>query len=113
VQELPGGGQTGIEGAATPPAAPPADPQLVVTTARASGAEIEVWNSRATLMERWLELMEDRWSSSQPAASAAADLRLATFRSLWGQAVERLLALLARSLSADRSLALLLRVPGS
>jgi hypothetical protein len=113
VQELPGGGQSGIEGAATPPAAPPADPQPVVMTARASGAEREVWNSRATVMERLLELMEDRWSSSQPAAPAAPDLQLATFRTLWSQALDRLLASLHRSLSADRSLALLFQVPGS
>jgi hypothetical protein len=122
MQELPGGGQSGIEGAAAPPAAPPAYPQPVVMTARASGAEPGVWNSRATLMERLLELMEDRWSWSQPTApsasaapsgSAAPDLQLATFRTLWGQAVERLLASLARSLSADRSLALLFEVPGS
>ena len=116
VQELPGGGQSGIEGAATPPAAPPADPQPLVTTARASGAELEVWNSRAIVMERLLEWMDDRWSSSQPAAPsapAAPELQLATFRSLWGQAMERLLGSLARSLSADLSLALLFPVPGS
>ena len=57
-------------------------------------------------MERLLALADDRWSSSQPAAPTAANQSLATFLSLWGQAVERLLASLARSLSSDRGLAL-------
>src|SRR5437879_62418 len=106
VQELPGGGQSGIEGAASPPPAPPDDPGAVTASARDPASSLWVWDSKAAIMERLLALADDRWSSSQPAAPTAADQSLATFRSLWGQAVERLLASLARSLSSDRGLAL-------
>jgi hypothetical protein len=112
VQEPPGGGQSGIVDAA-PPAAPPVDPQPVVTAVRDRGAGLPVWQGRVTAMERMFALLDDRWSSSQPAAPPAADLRLAAFRSQWGQAVERLLASLARGFSSDRGLALLFRGPGS
>jgi hypothetical protein len=63
-------------------------------------------------MERLLALSDARWSASPSAALTAADQSLVTFRSLWGQAVDRLLASLARSFSSDRSMALLSRVPG-
>jgi hypothetical protein len=112
-QELPGGGQSGTDGAASPPPAPPADPQPVVTAARDSGTGPQIWDSRATIMERLLALADDRWSWGQLAAQTAAAQSLATFRALWGHAVERLLASLARNLSSDRSLALLFRAPGS
>jgi hypothetical protein len=95
-QQLPGGGQTGVVGAAAPPAPPAVDPSPVVVeagdddpTALAAFHHITATDIAGFLTE-----------------SDTPDWRLATFRSQWGPAAERLLAALARGFAADGGLVL-------
>jgi hypothetical protein len=113
VQELPGGGQSGIEDAAAPPPPPPSDPQPVVASPVAAGW-VDNWQRRSPAMLSELCECPYRGEDAAPmAAPRSADQRLAEFRSLWDQAARRLLASLTRSFGSDNGLALLFRPPGS
>ncbi len=126
-QGLPGGGQAGVEGAAAPPAPPAADPAPLVVEAgggdpTGSGAfsgVLEAWDLATVARSRHLEWLDRGWTSGYawshaPATDVAGfvtevalpDPRLASFRSLWGPAAERLLTALARGFAADGGLAL-------
>ena len=113
VQELPGGGQSGIEGAAAPPPPPPSDPEPVVASPLATGW-VDSWELRSpALLSELCECPYAGIASASMPAPPPADQRLAQFRSLWDQAAQRLLASLMRGFRTDRGLALLFRSPGS
>jgi hypothetical protein len=95
-QQLPGGGQTSVVGAAAPPAPPAVDPSPVVVeagdgdpTAVASPQHIEATDVAGFVTE-----------------SDTSDWRLDAFRSQWGPAAERLLTALTRGFAADGGLVL-------
>lgn len=99
-QQLPGGGQTGVVGAAAPPPPPPVDPAPVVVQAGDEDpSALAALRGSATDIAGFLT------------ESDATDWRLASFRSQWGPAAERLLAALARALASDGGL--VLRFPGA
>ena len=113
VQEVPGGGQSGIEDASAPPPPPPSDPVPEVASPAAGGwVDSWQWRSPATL-SRLCECPYGAVESATMAAPSSAELRLAEFRSLWDRAAQRLLASLIRGLRPDRGLALQLQGPGS
>lgn len=126
-QQLPGGGQAGVQGVAAPPPPPPVDPSPVVVeagdddpTALATfQGVVEPWTLDPTARGRHLEWLERGWArayawADHPATEVAGfvtevdapDPRLATFRTEWGPAAERLLSALARGLGADGGIAL-------
>lgn len=101
-RQLPGGGQTRVEGADVPPHPPSPDPKAVI---------VEAGNDDPAALAGWV------WAFAWPDHSAtevagfvtevdARDPRLVTFRALWGPAAQRLLAALARGIAADGGLAL-------
>ena len=133
-QQLPGGGQTGVQGAVTPPPPPPAEPEPVVaetdSQATFSGV-LQPWETGVTAMGRVAEWPDRDWvrgfswpahlpgpsafrvgaspddTADATAAAALADrARFATFRILWGEAVERLLASVGGGLAGDDGVAL-------
>jgi hypothetical protein len=93
-QELPGGGQTGVVGAAAPPAPPAVDPSPVVVEAGDDDPTASASHGSATDIAGFVTEYD------------AADWRLASFRSQWGPAAERLLTALARGIAADGGLVL-------
>ena len=100
-QQLPGGGQTSVVGAAAPPPPPAVNPSPVVVqaggddpTALASFQHVSATDIAGFVTE-----------------SDAPDWRLATFRSQWGPAAERLLASLTRGFAAEGGLVLRFRSP--
>jgi hypothetical protein len=93
-QELPGGGQTGVVGAAAPPAPPAVDPSPVVVEAGGDDPTASASPGSATDIAGFVTEYD------------AADWRLASFRSQWGPAAERLLTALARGIAADGGLVL-------
>ena len=126
-QQLPGGGQAGVEDAVAPPPPPAANPSPVIvevgdedpTALGAFRGLVEPWDREAMARSRHLEWLERGWTWAYvwPDRSAtnvagfvtevdSPDPRLASFRELWGPAAERLLAALARGLAADGGLAL-------
>ena len=126
-QQLPGGGQAGVENAAAPPAPPSTDPLPVVvqagdedpTAVSAFSGAPEPWDLESVARSRHLAWLERGWAvayawPSRPATEIAgfviepdqADPRLAGFREQWGPAAERLLAALALGLMTDGGLAL-------
>ena len=126
-QQLPGGGQTGVEGAVAPPSPPSVAPSPVVVEAgdedpTALGAfrgVLEPWELEPIARSRHLEWLERGWAVGYawPDHSAIEiagfvieaepmDPRLASFREQWGPAAERLLSALADGLVADGGLAL-------
>ncbi len=121
VQQLPGGGQTGVEGAAAPPQPPSADPAPVIieagvqdpTALAAFRGVLEPWELGPVARSRNLEWLERGWEwvhvwPDHPATEIAGfvterdapDPRLASFRALWGPAAQRLLTALARGFAA-------------
>jgi len=109
-QQLPGGGQSAVQGAAAPPPPPPADP-IPVTVQAGLIAPTDVagfaWPFLAATDVMGF-VIDD---AGEPATVAQADSpvthpRLDAFHQLWRPTVERLLSALARSLTADRGLAL-------
>ncbi|MGZ6256670.1 MAG: SpoIID/LytB domain-containing protein [Candidatus Limnocylindria bacterium] len=94
LQQLPGGGQTGVAGAAAPPPPPAVNPSPVVVQAGADDPTAP----RAMIVATDIEGFVTEYSSP--------DSRLETFRTLWGPAAERLLAALARGLASDGGLVL-------
>jgi hypothetical protein len=113
VQELPGGGQSGIEGAAAPPAPPPSDPEPVVASQVGRGW-VDSWQLRSpAILSHLCECPYGGVDWASMPSPLSADQRLAEFRSLWDQAAQRLLATLIRSFRSDRGLALLFRTRGS
>lgn len=126
-QQLPGGGQVGVEGAVAPPPPPSLDPSPVTveagdedpTALGAFSGVVEPWDLEAMARSRHLEWLERGWAwgyawPDNEATDVAGfvtevdppDPRLASFRELWGPAAERLLTALARGLAADGGLAL-------
>lgn len=126
-QQLPGGGQAGVEGAVVPPPPPSVDPDPVVveagdedpTSLAAFRGVLEGWDLDTTARSRHLAWLERGWAVAYawpvgPATEIAGfvieanatDSRLVGFRQQWGPAAERLLAALARGLAADGGLAL-------
>jgi stage II sporulation SpoD-like protein len=126
-QQLPGGGQAGVQGVAAPPPPPPVDPSPVVveagdddpTAAAVFQGVVEPWDLEPTARGRHLEWLERGWAhayawADHPATEVAGfvtevdppDPRLASFRTQWGPAAERLLSALARGLGADGGIAL-------
>ncbi len=131
-QQLPGGGQAGVEGAVAPPPPPSADPEPVVVEAgdadpTALGAFRgipESWDLEPVARSRHLAWLERGWAvgyawPARPATEIAGfvievdviDPRLAGFREQWGPAAERLLSALTQGLVADGGLALRLFGP--
>jgi hypothetical protein len=111
-QELPGGGQSPVAGAAEPPPPPAADPEPVVAVARQAAAPLH----RTPPLTRGLPELSD--SYTRPAigvtawlggdlrpAEAGADARLAAFPALWHAALRQLVEALAVDLAAGRPLA--------
>jgi len=133
-QQLPGGGQTDVQGAAAPPPPPPAEPEPVVTETDQQvtfSGKLQAWETGVTAMSRVAEWPERSWvrgfawpahlpgpsafrvgaspddTADATAAAALADrARFATFRILWGEAVERLLASVVGGLAGDDGVAL-------
>ncbi len=133
-QSLPGGGQTGVQGATAPPRPPPADPAPVAVEAgdddpialAAFRGTVQTWDLGAMARSRHLEWLERGWSGvflwpDHPATEIAGfvthvdspDPRLASFRAEWGPAAERLLAALARGLAGEGGLELGFVAPSS
>lgn len=133
-QSLPGGGQTGVKGAAAPPPPPPSDPTPMLveagnddpTALAAFRGTMQPWDLGAMARSRHLEWLERGWTwvfvwPDHPATEIAGfvtqvdspDPRLASFRADWGPAAERLLAALARGLAGEGSLALGFLAPRS
>ncbi len=134
-QQLPGGGQAGVQGAATPPPPPPAKPEPVIVEtdvdSKFSG-ELQPWELGETAMSRVAEWPERGWVrgfawpanlpgptatvAEPPAAGddlAAGDrANLVTFRLLWGDAAARLMTALVRIFTNDGGVALRLLDPG-
>jgi hypothetical protein len=121
-QGAPGGGQAGVAGAVAPPPPPAADPSPVLVSAgsegpSASAGSLAAWEMGRQVRDRnpaWLEHAWE-WALVWPVQQAtdvagfvteveSVDPRLATFRTQWGPAAERLLQSLARGL-ADGGLA--------
>jgi Stage II sporulation protein len=100
-QELPGGGQAGLQGAVAPPPPPSSQPAPVVVEAGDDDptAPSTVGDGSATEIAGFLTEVD------------GSDPRLAGFRSQWGPAAGRLLTVLARRLAADGGLFLRFRVP--
>jgi len=96
-QQLPGGGQTGVTSAAAPPPPPPSDPAPVVVAAGTDDPTAPLGYGAMLTVSDVAGFVTERDS---------LDRRLATFRSLWGPAAERLLAALARGLASDGGLVL-------
>jgi hypothetical protein len=96
-QQLPGGGQTGVASAAAPPPAPPADPAPVV---------VEAGNQDPTAPLGYGATLTVSDIAGFITARDSLDPRLATFRSLWGPAAERLLAALAHGFASEGGLVL-------
>jgi hypothetical protein len=126
-QQLPGGGQAGVEGAVAPPPPPSVDPEPIVVVAGDEDPTVigafrgvrEAWQLGPTALSRHLVWLERGWAvayawPSRPATEIAGfvseadpiDPRLAGFRDQWGPAAERLLSALAQGLVADGGLAL-------
>ena len=95
-QQLPGGGQTGVVGAAAPPAPPAVDPSPVV---------VEAGDHDPTALAAFHHITATDIAGFVT-ESDTPDWRLATFRSQWGPAAERLLAALTRGFAADGGLVL-------
>jgi Stage II sporulation protein len=88
-QELPGGGQSGVEGATAPPPPPAANPRPVVAAAAPQPVIVDDVGG-PTPWTRWMVRMDhllEAWDSAAPAVvptvRPSADLRLTTFRVLW------------------------------
>jgi hypothetical protein len=125
-QGLPGGGQTGVEGAAAPPPSPPVDPDPVVVEAGGDPTALmsfrgarAPWDLDATARGRHLEWLDRGWtwgfawpdrSATQVAGFVTEvdppDPRLMAFRSQWGPAAQRLLTALTLGFAAEGGLAL-------
>lgn len=133
-QSLPGGGQTGVLGAAAPPPPPEADPSPVVVaagtedpTAMASfRGTVEPWELSVVARSRHLAWLERGWVwvfvwPDHPASEVAGfvteklaiDPRLASFRAEWGPAAERLLSALAHGIAGERGITLGFLAPRS
>lgn len=108
-QQLPGGGQAGVQTAAAPPPPPPDDPEPEVADAAPTSDAVP----DASVAQRWSVMLgrllsldqQDAWSGTvfqiqhraegmHAATSGTRDLRLAAFRLLWDQAVRDLVAAL-------------------
>jgi hypothetical protein len=100
-QQLPGGGQAGVQGVVAPPAPPSSQPAPVVVEAGDDDptALSTLGDGSATEIAGFLTEVD------------GSDPRLAGFRSQWGSAAGRLLTVLARRLVADGGLFLRFRVP--
>lgn len=124
-QQLPGGGQASVEYVSAPPAPPPADPDPVVATAQPEGErhpapagadlrwaaglerlrQADVGQEMTMLAFRLAHLEAGMHGGvvvthSRATAAATADLRLATFPSLWNRAVDNLVAAFGERLPA-------------
>lgn len=111
-QELPGGGQSTVAGAAAPPAPPPADPEPVVADAsHAVAPRHRTPSPTRGLPERTDAYTRPRievtaWLGGRILpAEAGGDARLAAFPVLWRAALRQLVDALALDLGADRPLA--------
>jgi hypothetical protein len=111
-QQLPGGGQRGVEQAAAPPAPPPAAPAPVVVRAE----PVAVVSHRAARTLQWASVLErlqaldgaastsGSWQAIHRAAGmhlpsvGPGDLRLAAFQLLWRPALDDLVAAISRGL---------------
>jgi hypothetical protein len=110
-----------------PPPPPPVDPSPVVveagdddpTALAAFQGVVEPWDLEPTARGRHLEWLDRGWARAyawvdHPATDVAGfvtefdppDPRLASFRTQWGPAAERLLSALARGLGGDGGIAL-------
>jgi len=94
-QELPGGGQAGVDGAAAPPPPPPPDPEPTIAAA-AAGAPVLVYSGRLEAWELSPAAMRRilRWTD-EPAPGLLAGRSghppaTGTFRILWDAAVRDL-----------------------
>jgi hypothetical protein len=95
-QQLPGGGQTGVVGAAAPPAPPAVDPSPVV---------VEAGDEDPTALAAFHHITATDIAGFVT-ESDTPDWRLAAFRSQWGPAAERLLTALTRGFAANGGLVL-------
>jgi hypothetical protein len=95
-QELPGGGQSGLDGAATPPPPPPPDPAPTVAAAEADDSvlvfsgRLEAWELSPAAMRRVLRWTDEPAASLLPAAGGHPPA-MGAFRILWDAAVRDLL----------------------
>ncbi|MEP7040483.1 MAG: SpoIID/LytB domain-containing protein [Chloroflexota bacterium] len=126
-QQLPGGGQAGVEDAFAPPPPPSVDPSPVIVGAANEDPTAlegfrgvpEPWELEVMARSRHLEWLERGWAWGYASVHGSAmdvagfvtevdppDPRLTSFRELWGPAAERLLTALAHGLAADGGLAL-------
>jgi hypothetical protein len=131
-QQLPGGGQTGLEAAVAPPPPPPVDPPPVLveaddehpTALGSFSGVLQPWELEPMARSRHLEWLERGWAVGYAWADrsgiaiagfvievAPMDPRLASFREQWGPAAERLLSALATGLVSDGGLALRFLAP--
>jgi hypothetical protein len=106
-QELPGGGQAGIEGEAAPPAPPPSNPEPVVAAAAVKARQAEPV-PLAGASERWgmdwadLDLVASPtlWPGlrvvDMQAPATSTSVRLATFSVFWRAALDQLVRGLAQ-----------------
>jgi len=117
VQQLPGGGQTTVEGQAAPPPPPPRDPvPVTVQAGLIAPTEVAAFAWPFVQATEVAGFVIDGANEPLPGAFAAAptgDQRLDAFRRLWRPTVERLLTALARRLTGDHGLALRLLPIGS
>ena len=125
-QQLPGGGQTGVQGAAAPPPPPPSDPDPVVvepgdadpTALEAFRGTLAAWELDRMPRGRHLEWLERgwRWAFAWPDLSATEvagfvtgrdppELQLADGRLPWGPTVQRLVVALLRALAGEGAVA--------
>ena len=116
-QQLPGGGQAGVEGLDAPPPAPPPDPIAVAEQAGLIVATDVIgfaWPYHAATDIAGF-LIDDSGDATATtlAAGEVTDPRLTSFRLLWGAATQRLVTALIHGLAADGGLALRLLPPGS
>ncbi len=93
-QQMPGGGQTAVAGAAAPPAPPAVDPSPVVVQAGDSTSLATFRQGAATDIAGFVTEVN------------GPDPRLAGFRTQWGAAAERLLTDLTRRFAAGGGLVL-------
>jgi len=116
-QQLPGGGQTALQGVVAPPSPPPSDPiPITVQAGLIAPTEVAAFAWPFVAATDVAGFVVDDAGEPLAAAQAAAsvtDPRLDTFRLLWGPTVERLLTALAQRLTGDRGLALRLLPAGS
>jgi len=114
--EQPGGGQADVVGAAAPPPPPPPKPQPIVIvaapTARVARAlATPAAAPRYSRPSRGFAEFADLGPQLASWTAPRADLRLVSFRLLFGAALDRLMADLGRGLVARRAILLLAILP--